>query len=164
MRVELTDQGTVEIDLLDWRGDTAYTITVDEARRLASWINDMVNTAQYCPLVRENCVGIDCAWWIEGEGVPGRCAITQIARHHVIASQFEPDVGNALQQAALQAPFLQVGNLAINPDHIREMIFEDNGDVVIFHIDGHRNRLIGDAAADFKGWWYRIGGRINDQG
>jgi hypothetical protein len=58
-----------------------------------------------CPLsmldgmgVRYACEGSGCAWWIEGEGLPGRCAVVQIAQHHVIASQFGPDVGNALQQ------------------------------------------------------------------
>lgn len=50
-----------------------------------------------CPLsmlggVKSPCDGAGCAWWVEGRGLPGRCAIAQMARHHVIADMFDvPD-------------------------------------------------------------------------
>jgi hypothetical protein len=41
-----------------------------------------------CPLSNEQpCYRSDCAWWVEGEGLIGRCAVATVAIDHVIAGQ-----------------------------------------------------------------------------
>jgi len=42
-----------------------------------------------CPLTGEVCWGRDCAWWVEGHGLPGRCAVAQMAREPVRAPYFD---------------------------------------------------------------------------
>jgi hypothetical protein len=46
---------------------------------------------RFCPLFGTHCWGAQCQWWVEGHGLLGDCAIAQLARHHVIASQ-APDL------------------------------------------------------------------------
>jgi hypothetical protein len=51
---------------------------------------EAVDGAEYllCPLSNEQpCYRSDCAWWVEGEGLIGRCAISSIAHQRIIADQ-----------------------------------------------------------------------------
>lgn len=48
------------------------------------------DSQRQCPLTSEGCLGPQCAWWVEGDGLLGECAIATLARHQVIASRW-PD-------------------------------------------------------------------------
>jgi hypothetical protein len=53
------------------------------------------DTPKICPFLG-TCYEKKCEWWIEGYGITPGCAITKMARDHVIASQFQPVVENAV--------------------------------------------------------------------
>jgi hypothetical protein len=91
--------GEIEVSL---NGLVKDVLTPDEALELASALRDACGVAaedyqeaSLCPLTKSRCEGDGCAWWVEGHGLPGRCAVATLARHHVIAGQFEEPVQSA---------------------------------------------------------------------